>query len=89
MTTLLRFKDLKARNIVRSWPMVAKLIRNNEFPPGRRLASSRVWTEQEIDDWLAALPEAKTDPSKLRGWAAQRAAGKKQREAEVTGAEGA
>ena len=59
MTTLLRFEDLKARGIVRNWPCLNKWIAREGFPPGRKLGpQTRVWTEQEIEEWIASRPTA-------------------------------
>lgn len=57
VTVFVRFKDLKARGIVQSWPSLRYKIRNNGFPPGRMLGpNTRAWTEAEIQAWLDALP---------------------------------
>jgi hypothetical protein len=54
MTRLLRFADLKARNIVRNWPSLKKLVEREGFPPGIKLGSnSRAWAESEIEEWIA------------------------------------
>ena len=56
--TYLRFSDLKARGIVRSWPQLGRLMRDQAFPRGTMLgANTRAWTEQEITSWLSARPE--------------------------------
>jgi predicted DNA-binding transcriptional regulator AlpA len=66
MKTLLRFHDLKQRNIARSWAAVARLIKFSDFPPGRLLSPSvRVWSEDEIDAWFASRPTQIARP--LRG----------------------
>ncbi|MBQ6435922.1 MAG: AlpA family phage regulatory protein [Synergistaceae bacterium] len=31
---------------------IYKRIRRGKFPQGQRIAGGRVWTEQEINDWL-------------------------------------
>jgi len=57
MTRLLRFADLKARNIVRNWPSLKRLIERHGFPPGIRLGSnSRAWVEAEVEAWIANRP---------------------------------
>jgi hypothetical protein len=59
MTVLLRFSDLRARNIVRTWPSLRRLIETANFPPGRMIGpNSRAWTQQEVADWLASRPVA-------------------------------
>ena len=56
--TYLRFSDLKARGIVRSWPQLGRLMRDQAFTRGTMLgANTRAWTEQEITSWLSARPE--------------------------------
>ena len=55
--TYLRFADLKAREIVRSWPQLGRLMRDQSFPRGTMLgANTRAWEEQQIADWLASRP---------------------------------
>jgi predicted DNA-binding transcriptional regulator AlpA len=57
MTTFLRYRDLEARGIVRSWAALRYKIKNNGFPPGRYLGpNTRAWTEDEVQAWLDALP---------------------------------
>jgi predicted DNA-binding transcriptional regulator AlpA len=65
MTTLLRFPDLQERGIARSWAQLKNLQRRYGFPVGRMLsANSRVWTEQEVDEWLVDRP---VEGPELRG----------------------
>jgi predicted DNA-binding transcriptional regulator AlpA len=53
----LRFRDLQARGIVRNWTTLLRWIACRDFPPGRLLgANTRVWTEEEVDHWIAAAP---------------------------------
>jgi predicted DNA-binding transcriptional regulator AlpA len=57
MTTFLRYRDLEARGIVRSWAALRYKIKHNRFPPGRYLGpNTRAWTEDEVQAWLDALP---------------------------------
>ena len=66
MTRLLRYRDLRARGIVDNRPQLGRLKEKHGFPPGRMLSpNTRVWTEAEVDDWIASLPVA-TGPA-LRG----------------------
>lgn len=52
---LVRFVDLKARGIVRSWPTLLSWIKREGFPPGFMLApQTRAWDEAEIDRWIEA-----------------------------------
>jgi hypothetical protein len=54
---LLRFSDLKERGIVRNWPSLKRWVETIGFPPGRMLSpNTRVWTEAEIEEWLASRP---------------------------------
>jgi hypothetical protein len=53
MTKLLRFSDLKERRIAENWNRVRRLQQEQGFPPGFLLSPQcRVWTEQEVEDWL-------------------------------------
>jgi predicted DNA-binding transcriptional regulator AlpA len=55
--TLLRFKHLKQRHIVENWPTLKRLKEKHGFPPGRLLGdNTRVWTEDEVDEWLDSRP---------------------------------
>jgi predicted DNA-binding transcriptional regulator AlpA len=59
MTKIIRFQDLKTRGIVSNWNTLLRWIEHENFPPGRRLgANTRVWTETEIEDWIASRPVA-------------------------------
>ena len=67
LTTLLRFRDLKTHRYVRDRGHLSKLQRSFGFPKGRLIgAGVRVWTPEEIADWLAACPvEIERKPSSL------------------------
>jgi predicted DNA-binding transcriptional regulator AlpA len=57
---LLRFSDLQARGIVVNWTTLHRWVARGNFPPGRYLGpSTRVWTEAEIEEWLASRPTSK------------------------------
>jgi hypothetical protein len=57
LETWLRFADLKAANIVRSWSGLRDLIDKAGFPAGRVLGlNNRSWTMTEIQTWLASRP---------------------------------
>lgn len=57
VTTFLRFKDLKARGVVQSWPSLRYKIQHGGFPPGRYLGpNTRAWTVEEVEEWLASCP---------------------------------
>jgi predicted DNA-binding transcriptional regulator AlpA len=50
---LLRFNDLRDRNIVTNWTTLCRWVRQGRFPPGRKVGpQTRVWTEDEINAWL-------------------------------------
>jgi hypothetical protein len=57
MLSLLRFRDLKDRGIVNSWPQLKRLIELHAFPKGRLLSPNvRAWTDTEIEDWVGTRP---------------------------------
>jgi predicted DNA-binding transcriptional regulator AlpA len=53
--TLLKFKDLKAAGIVSNWTTLSRWIAKENFPQGIPIGPhTRAWTEQSINEWLAA-----------------------------------
>jgi predicted DNA-binding transcriptional regulator AlpA len=53
----LRFSDLKASQLVRSWPQLKRMVTEYGFPPGRMLTPNcRVWTSEEVDAYVASRP---------------------------------
>jgi hypothetical protein len=64
MKKWLRFRHLKERGIVGSWPQLKNLIEKEGFPRGRMFgANSRAWDEEtEIEAWLASRPIAGPAP---------------------------
>jgi hypothetical protein len=53
----LRFADLQARGIVTTWQGLRHLQLHQGFPLGRLLGpSSRVWSADEINEWLESRP---------------------------------
>jgi predicted DNA-binding transcriptional regulator AlpA len=81
MTVLLRFRDLKSRGIVNSWPQLRRLIDLHDFPRGRLLSpNTRAWTGAEIDDWIASRP---VGGGQLRGAAKARHARRKAAQSEA------
>jgi len=53
----LRFPDLVDAGIVANRVTLGRLIKNNNFPPGRLLGqNTRAWTEPEVEAWLASRP---------------------------------
>lgn len=65
MPKYLRFDDLRERGIVGNRVTLGNWIKNEGFPPGILAGpNSRIWPEEQIDDWLANRPTAlKTSPS--------------------------
>lgn len=58
---LLRFADLKAANVVTSWPQLKRLVDNHGFPSGYLLSPAvRVWDAESVEEWLHARREAST-----------------------------
>ena len=54
---LVRFIDLKKRNIVTNRPTLNRWIEKEGFPPGLLLGpNTRAWPESEIEAWLASRP---------------------------------
>jgi hypothetical protein len=80
LPTFIRMKELKERGIVRNWPQLKDLQERAGFPLGRLLGDSnshsRVWTEDEIADWLESRP---VDPAPVRGAIKRRIEAKKAR----------
>lgn len=52
-----RFKDLRAANIVSNWPQLLNLIATEGFPVGRYFGpNSRAWAADEVEAWLETRP---------------------------------
>jgi hypothetical protein len=63
----LRFCDLQDRGIVQSHAALRHFQIHEGFPLGRLLGpSSRVWTVQEVNDWLNGRPSDKSEQTKTR-----------------------
>jgi len=61
MIRLLRFKDLQARGIITSWPMLKHRVDRDGFPPGRKTGpNERTWIEAEVDAWIKSRPTGGT-----------------------------
>jgi hypothetical protein len=56
----LRFRDLRARGIVKSWPALKRLQERAGFPIGKLIGpNTRAWDEdKEINPWLDSRPTA-------------------------------
>jgi hypothetical protein len=64
---LVRYHDLEKSGIVRNRTQLERLIRDEGMPPGRMLSSkTRVWTINELLDWLATRPLAGKRPEANR-----------------------
>ncbi|MGC2409915.1 MAG: hypothetical protein WA441_07990 [Methyloceanibacter sp.] len=85
---LLRFRDLRTAQIVKSWQQLKEMVEKQGFPEGIKLGpSTRVWTEDEVLAWLSTRPKGSVKLRPLAGLAAARAkVAQEKREAEITGA---
>lgn len=55
----LRFRDIRDSRLINNWQTLARLIAEQGFPPGTLIgANTRVWTQTEIEAWLATRPTA-------------------------------
>jgi hypothetical protein len=73
---LLRFSDLKKRNIVRNYPTLKRWIEEEGFPPGFLLGpNSRAWWQSVVYEWIASRP-AEPSPAALARAEASNAARK-------------
>jgi predicted DNA-binding transcriptional regulator AlpA len=59
---LLRFEDLRAKRIVRTWNTLNRWIDTRGFPPGRMIGRYRTWTDTEVMAWIEAQPATKIAP---------------------------
>ena len=59
LPTILRFKDLQQRGIVKNREQLENLKKNYGFPLGRWMSpNTRTWTEDEIAEWYQSRPIA-------------------------------
>ena len=57
MKKYLRFRDLKERGVVNSWPALKRKVEREGFPKGRMIGpNARAWTDDEVDAWYASRP---------------------------------
>ena len=55
-----RFSDLRAAGVVRSWVQLARLIDYESFPAGVLLGpNSRAWQLDDVQAWLSARPSGR------------------------------
>ena len=59
MANYLRFEDLRQRGIVGNRVTLGNWIRDHDFPAGLLAGpNSRLWPEDEVEQWLASRPTA-------------------------------
>ena len=59
---LLRFEDLRAQGVVKTWQSLNKWINDRGFPPGRMIGRFRTWTVAEVMHWVESQPTDKVEP---------------------------
>ena len=52
----IRYRDLKARGVFGNRATLTNWIRKYGFPPGRVIGNARLWSEDEVDAWIASQP---------------------------------
>jgi hypothetical protein len=63
MKTWFRFRDLKARGLVKSRPQLKRLVDRGIFPPGRMIGpNARAWSDEEIEEYENSRPIAGPEP---------------------------
>jgi predicted DNA-binding transcriptional regulator AlpA len=63
----LRFRDLKARGIIASWPILRRRVDHDGFPPGKKVGpNTRIWEETEISEWIDSRPSDRKIPHPRR-----------------------
>lgn len=74
---LLRFKDLKSRNIAQSRQQLTKMVEEYGFPAGFRMPGMiiRCWFEDEVYSWLESAPSALISKPPAKGALRMRLAG--------------
>jgi hypothetical protein len=78
----LRFSHLQKRNLVQSWTQLERLQKLYGFPKGRMISPNiRVWTEEEIDEYVESCPVEGPPP---RGAAKQKHERKRKAAADCT-----
>jgi predicted DNA-binding transcriptional regulator AlpA len=56
---LIHFPDIRARGIANNRVSLNDLIKNHNFPEGKRLSPNTiVWDEAEVEAWVDSLPSA-------------------------------
>jgi predicted DNA-binding transcriptional regulator AlpA len=59
LTIYVRFRDLVAAGVIRNWPTLLRLIREEGFPQGVMLGrNTRAWPLRDVEAWLSTRPTA-------------------------------
>jgi hypothetical protein len=59
---LMRYEDLRASGIVKTWHTLNQWIDERGFPPGRMIGRFRTWTVAEVLGWVESQPTGKIEP---------------------------
>jgi hypothetical protein len=59
---LMRYEDLRASGIVKTWHTLNQWIDERGFPPGRMIGRFRTWTQAEVMAWVEVQPTGKIEP---------------------------
>jgi predicted DNA-binding transcriptional regulator AlpA len=59
---LLRFQDLRASGIVKTWATLNAWVDERGFPPGRMIGRFRTWTEAEVMAWVESQSTCRIEP---------------------------
>ena len=59
---LMRYEDLRASGIVKTWHTLNQWISERGFPPGRMIGRFRTWTQAEVMAWVESQPTGKIEP---------------------------
>jgi predicted DNA-binding transcriptional regulator AlpA len=63
----LRFRDLQARGIITSWPILKRRVDHDGFPPGKKVGpNTRIWEDTEVDAWVDSRPTDRKIPHPRR-----------------------
>ena len=59
---LMRYEDLRASGIAKTWHTLNHWIDTRGFPPGRMIGRFRTWTVAEVMAWVESQPTDKIEP---------------------------
>jgi hypothetical protein len=63
----LRFRDLQARGIITSWPVLKQRVDRDGFPPGKKVGpNTRIWEDTEVYEWVDSRPTDRKIPHPKR-----------------------